>query len=220
VNQPGLTPIQIEVARIFFSLDESDRYVVAGGAALLASDLIARTTEDLDLFTSGPTVQVTTAQTALQAALDRSGYAVTTLRESRTFCRLLIRRDDDEVLVDLGIDSPALGPPTLTLLGPTLPALELAGRKLLALFGRAEARDFSDVYVLAQRWSTADLMEQARALDAGFDLTALGQMLATMGRFSDAEIPLEEGEVPAARAFFAAWADQLHRDSLGTRRDL
>lgn len=37
----------------------------------------------------------------------------------------------------------------MTLLGPTLVPLELAGRKLLALFGRAEARDFADVYVLA-----------------------------------------------------------------------
>lgn len=46
---------------------------------------------------------------------------MTTLQESVTFCRLVITRDDNEVLVDVGIDSPPLTPPTLTLLGPTLP---------------------------------------------------------------------------------------------------
>lgn len=220
MNQPGLTPIQIEVAGIFFGLDESRGYVVAGGAALLASDLIARPTEDLDLFTSPPTAHITPASAALQNELDRRGYAVTILRESPTFCRLLIRRDDKRVLVDLGIDSPPLTTPTLTLLGPTLRAPELAGRKLLALFGRAEARDFADVYVLAQRWSTAALMEQAQALDPGIDPAVLAQMLATMSRFTDSEIPLQEREVPNAREFFATWADQLKREAHGPRREL
>jgi len=55
-------------------------------------------------------------------------------------------------LVDLAIDSPPSAPPTVTLLGPTLVPMELAGRKMLALFGRAEARDFADAYVLAKRF--------------------------------------------------------------------
>jgi len=45
---------------------------------------------------------------------------------------------DNEVLVDPAIDSPPSAPPTMTILGPRLAPLELAGRKLLALFGRAE----------------------------------------------------------------------------------
>lgn len=220
MNQPGLTPIQIEVAHIFFSLDQSRGYVVAGGAALLASDLIARGTEDLDLFTSPPTDHVTPASAAFREELDRRGYAVTTVQESVTFCRLLISRDDNEVLVDLGIDSPPLTQPTLTLLGPTLPALELAGRKLLALFGRAEARDFADVYRLAQHWNTATLMEQAHALDPGLDPDVLAQMLATMSRFTDSEIPLPQHEVPTAREFFATWTNQLNMETGRPQREL
>lgn len=38
---PNLTPFQIEVAQVFFSLKTSDDYLVAGGVALLATDLIA-----------------------------------------------------------------------------------------------------------------------------------------------------------------------------------
>jgi hypothetical protein len=218
MTQPGLlTPVQIEVARIFFQLQESDGYVLAGGAALLARNLISRPTEDLDLFTSSPATQVTPAKDALHAALQSHGFDVTVVQENPTFCRMALQRDGAEVLVDLGIDSPPTRAPTMTLLGPTLPALELAGRKLLALFGRAEARDFADVYVLSQRWSTDALMEQAHALDPGFDPTTLAQMLATMSRFTDDDIPLKADEVPAARSFFATWADELARDTQGLR---
>lgn len=145
---------------------------------------------------------------------------MTVVRESPTFSRMALRREDAEVLVDFGIDSPPTLPPTLTLLGPTLPPLELAGRKLLALFGRAEARDFADVYVLAQRWHPDTLMEQARALDAGFDPKVLAQMLATLSRFTDDDIPLEAGEVTAARVYFATWADELGRDTPDLRPEL
>jgi hypothetical protein len=74
------------------------------------------------------------------------------IHDSPTFCRLVVIDRDNEVLVDLAVDSPPHLPPTMTLLGPTLAPLELAGRKLLALFGRAEARDFADVSVLSERF--------------------------------------------------------------------
>lgn len=50
----GLTAFQVAVSEIFFELDESAGYVVAGGAALLSSDLITRSTQNLDLFAVRP----------------------------------------------------------------------------------------------------------------------------------------------------------------------
>ena len=178
-----LTTFQVEVARIFFGLKASGGYLVAGGAALLASDLIARPTEDLDLFASRPITSVIEAKNALLRTLQRRGCKVTVVQDGPTFCR--------------------------TVLGPTLAPLELAGRKLLALFGRAEARDFADVYVLAQRFGKDALLEQAEALDAGFDRKVLAQMIGTLGRFADDEIPLAANDVPLARTFFSAWAEEL-----------
>lgn len=78
-----------------------------------------------------------------------------------------------------------------------------------ALFGRAEARDFADVYVLAQRFGKDALVGQAQALDAGFDLDVLAQMMATLGRFDDDEIPLAPEDLALARSFFTSWADEL-----------
>lgn len=40
---------------------------------------------------------------------------------------------------------------------------------MIALFDRAEARDFADVHALAARYGTARLLELAAAVDRGFD---------------------------------------------------
>ena len=50
-----LSPAQLDVAVAFFALRESEGFVLVGGAALLALDLIERPTEDLDFFTDDPT---------------------------------------------------------------------------------------------------------------------------------------------------------------------
>lgn len=99
--------------------------------------------------------------------------------------------------------------PTVTVLGPTLAPRELAGRELLARFGRAEACDFADVYLLARRFGKETLLEQATAIDAGFGPRVLAQMLRTIGRFEENEIPLPPTDRLAARAFFSDWSGEL-----------
>lgn len=42
---------------------------------------------------------------------------------------------------------------------------------MLALFGRAEVRDFADVYRLAERFGKEALLAGATAADPGFDVT-------------------------------------------------
>lgn len=204
-----LTAFQIEVAETFFALEAARGYLVAGGAALVASGLVARSTEDLELFASAATGTVLPARDALIQALEAHGHKVAIVQSATTFCRMVVSGAAGELLVDLAIDSPPVAAPKLTILGPTLAPLELAGRKLLALFGRAEARDFADVYVLAQRFGKAELLAQAAALDAGFDTTVLAQMMGTIDRFDPDEIPLVAAEVTQAEAFFRSWAQEL-----------
>lgn len=206
-----LTTFQIQIAQIFFGLKESEGCVVAGGSALLASDLVSRPTQDLDFFASAPVTDVTEARAALVRALTRRKYAVEAIANSPTFCRLVVTGIGESVLVDLVIDSPPIGPPTSTMLGPTLGPAELAGRKLLALFDRAEARDFADVYLLAERFGKEALVAQAVMVDGGFDLKVLAQMMRSLSRLDDDEIPLPPAECAPARAFFALWAEELDR---------
>lgn len=115
-----LTRLHIELAQIFFELEASVGYLVAGEAGLLASDLIARPTQDVDLFASTPISSVTEAKTELMQELGRRGYDVTVVQDGATFCRMVLRHDASELLVDLAIDSPPIGTTAMTLLGPTL----------------------------------------------------------------------------------------------------
>ncbi len=205
----ALTDFQIEVAHLFFGLDASDGYVVAGGAALIASDLIDRPTQDLDLFASAPVDSVIMARDSFLAAVNDRGWRTELIHDAPAFCRLVVTGDGDEVLVDLGLDSPPAAAPTVTVLGPTVAPLELAGRKLLALFGRAEIRDFSDVFQLAQRFGKDALIAEATTADPGFDPKVLAQMMTTLDRFTDTEFPSADEDIPRIRAFFAHWSDEL-----------
>jgi predicted nucleotidyltransferase component of viral defense system len=165
-QKPDLSAFQIEVARLFFTLPASQGFLLAGGAALLAQHLTARPTEDLDFITAPDRGHVVAARDALEAAADHRGWSAQRIHDSDTFCRMVIRSADAEVLVDLAVNAPADLPASLTPAGPTLAPEELAGHKLLALFDRAAARDFSDIYVLAHRFGKNVLLSRAAQIDA------------------------------------------------------
>ena len=63
--------------------------------------------------------------------------------------------------------------------------------------------------MLAQRFGKVALLEQAQVLDAGFDTHVLAQMMGTLGRFADDEIPLSAADLARAKEFFGEWADEL-----------
>lgn len=96
-----------------------------------------------------------------------------------------------------------------TAAGPTFAPEELAGRKLAALFDRAEARDFADVFVLTRRFDRSLLEKRASDIDLGFDRLVLATMMRTLSRFTDSEIPVDQTDVGALRQFFAEWVEAL-----------
>lgn len=212
----GLTAFQSEVARLFFSLSAADGFLLAGGGALLASGLTSRPTEDLDFFGERGRSDVTAARQQFEAAALARGWRVDPIHISEAFARLHVRGGED-VLIDIAIDVAAGRHPVVSIVGPTFEPTELAGRKLIALFDRAEARDFADVFVLAQRFGRHVLLERAVELDTGFDALVLAGMMRTLDRFTDEEIPTgASGPAPVeVRAYFSQWADELDssRDS-------
>lgn len=76
---------------------------------------------------------------------------------------------------DLAVDTPPDFPASSAAAGPTPAPEELTGRKLLALFDRAAARDFADVRLLAGRLGKDVLLARAAQIDAGFDIGDPGQ---------------------------------------------
>jgi hypothetical protein len=68
------------------------------------------------------------------------------------------------------------------------------------LFDRAAARDFADIYILARRFGKEVLLA----------VRVLADMIATLDRFTDSEIPVPDGSSAAElRAFYADWRSEL-----------
>lgn len=205
-DPPQLTAFQIQVARTFFSLPASEGFLIAGGAALAAHALTTRPTKDVDLFTADPPA-VLPALAALEGIAAEHGWTIDRQYVSDTFCRITVRGPED-VSVDLALDAPPGMTPAMTMLGPTYAPEELAGQKVVALFSRAEPRDLTDVYDLAQRFSLATLLESAAAVDPGFDPNVLATMIrGRLARVDDIDLPTS---VPQAlRDFYAQWLIEL-----------
>ena len=204
----GLSPFQHLVTRAFFDLPESRGFLLAGGGALLATGLTTRPTNDLDFFGSSQLAPLREVVDGFIAHSERRGWSVTEIQFSNSFARLVVT-DDKSLVVDIAIDSPAIAPVHLSTAGPTFALDELAGRKLLALFDRAEARDFADIYALQTKFDKSTLLARAGELDDGFDVAMFAMMIRTIRRFAPEDFHPTEDEFPALVLFFSAWADEL-----------
>lgn len=168
--------------------------------------LTERPTRDLDFFVADSVVGEAANQ--LEEAAAGHGWSIGRIRDEDTFVRLRID-GPEALLVDLCLDSPPQHPPTMTIAGPTYAADELAGRKVVALFGRAEARDFVDVHSLAERYGKTALLDLGATIDEGFDRATFATMLDSLARFDDATLADFDADPVALRAWFSAWADEL-----------
>lgn len=195
-----LTELQERVARIVGELPEARGFALAGGAALIVHGLTERSTNDLDYFTTAP-AGVPTLHRAIEVALAEAGMTVTTATASDAFVRLKVVEGSAETLIDLAWDA-RMRPPIATDFGAVLDEEELAADKVLAVFGRAQARDFLDVYGLSQRLGWERLYEFAEQKDAGLSPERLAE---SFGRI-DVIDPNDFGIDAAAYEALRTWA--------------
>ena len=123
-------------------------------------------------------------------------------------CRLLIHGPDD-LLVDLALDSAPGRPAMASIAGPTFAPAELAGRKLIALFDRAAARDFVGrlrPQSSVQQGGTARAGTRDRR---GLRVAVFVEMIGLLSRYSDVDLDLGDVNAAEVRAFFAQWSAEL-----------
>ena len=203
-----LTPLQRRLAHLLAALPEARDFALAGGAALIARGLIDRRTQDLDYFATSAAA-VGDLLPVLETRLEGEDLSVTRIRDLPGFARLQVAEPGGEtVQLDLSHDA-RHGPSEATELGLTLSQDELAADKVLALFGRAEARDFADVAALLEVYSPDRLIELAGAKDLGFSQERFSESLAALHRLDEEDF-LGTGRTHEDLASqFDAWREQL-----------
>jgi hypothetical protein len=212
-----LNELQRRVARLMAGLAEADDFALAGGAALIVYGIVDRSTRDLDYFATASDA-VARVVPALEAALQGDGLLVARRRDAPGFVRLEITDETQQsVVVDLAYDARLL-PTQVSQLGPALHPDELAADKMLALYGRAEGRDFHDVAALAVRYPAERLLELAAAKDRGFDQRRFVEMLGAIDRLRSGDFP-DPQRAEDLRAWFEQWrrelSSSLHRPGRG-----
>jgi hypothetical protein len=201
-----LSSLQERVAAIVAGLDEADEFALAGGAALIVRGEIDRRTRDLDFFgLSGEAVD--RLLPAVEAALAEAGFAVERVQVSPGFARLIVERGDERTELDLAADA-RLFPAEPRRPAPTLRGDELAVDKVLAIFGRAEARDFLDLLALEPRYGLDRLFRLAAQKDRGFTPRHFAGMLERFPRLRRDEFDVDDARYAEVRRAVARWHDR------------
>jgi hypothetical protein len=206
-----LSPLQQRIRRVLSDLSEGGDMALAGGAALIVWGVVTRPTEDLDFFVTSAEA-VNRLVPSIEAALQGDGLEVRRVQVADGFGRLMVSSRDDETVVDVGWDARRC-PRQATDAGPLLAVDELAGDKLLALFGRAAARDFVDVSALVDRYGLERLCQLAAEKDPGFDRRALADMLGRVHRLPRAEFGLDDTAFDGLIEQVQEWAMVLTAES-------
>ncbi len=207
-----LTPLQKTFLQALFADPIGQHFFLTGGTALAAFHLEHRLSDDLDLFTL--------SDIALQASV-RSIDAISaniqcTLQRTRVtqyFHRLsLIHPQYDTPLqIDLVQDfGPQYGE-RIVREGITIDSLDnIAANKVTAIFGRADVKDFVDLYFILQAgYDLDELFAKAQEKDTGlteFYFVGMLQQIDKQTRLPNMIKPLD---METLQAFYAAMAQRL-----------
>jgi predicted nucleotidyltransferase component of viral defense system len=201
-------------------LPEVEDFYLTGGTALSAFYLFHRRSHDLDFFTSEEEL-IPSFGHKIEEHLRKKGFEIERTRKFRSFTELAVSSLDDSTIIHIALDSPY----RLDELHRSkdyerlkIDSLrDIAANKLLTVFGRANLRDFVDVYfLLKEKFSKKELIEDARKKDPGLDLYWLGTALERINEFSDnsAEMLLLIKPCPAGelQKFFNEWRREIFEE--------
>lgn len=202
-----LTDLQLRIALAVSEVVKGEGFALAGGAALIYQGLVDRRTRDLDFFGVDAT-SVNKVAPEVESALRSKGMNVIRRVDAPGFVRLEVSEGSEICEVDFGSDA-RLRPEIETPLGSMISSEELAADKTLALFGRAAARDFVDVFALSQIFDQDRLLALAAEKDRGFDQRHFAEALAAFYRLDRDLFDVPDGNYAAIREWSTSWRYQI-----------
>jgi hypothetical protein len=214
-----LDELHREVAVIALHAAARHGFALAGGCALIKYGVVARLTEDVDLFTDDKH-GVQAAADEVEASLRAAGFEAE--RQDNTVGLADVFEGMGEGLAEWIITAPGGRQmmlqmsyfdrghqPVIMDIGPVLDLDDVVGGKVCALASRAVERDYVDTAAaLARGYSVEQLIGLARALDPGLtaeDFADAGSRLDHLDDEAFARYRLSPQDVAQIRERFAAW---------------
>lgn len=209
-----LDPLQERIIRAAQALPESRTLALAGGCAVITQGLVDRITRDVDLFTELDADEAVRVCAALRTALATDGLRIEPAHRPPHTNRFVAVDPASGIgtVVEVFPDGGRLRPPVLLALGPVLHPDDLAADKTLALWGRAEPRDYLDVIALRERYGGPRLLELAAEKDRGFTLETFIKALRSIRRLRAvdwADAGIDKKRVNAINASVEEWRIEL-----------
>jgi hypothetical protein len=210
---------QTRVAQLALSVAQDHGFALGGSRALIAYGIIARPTEDVDLF-SNTDDGVQAAAELVRATLLNAGLAVDVIPETselgelfygfeREMVEFEVREADNIVRLQL-VRFDRSRSPVVMEVGPVLHIDDVVGSKVAAMATRAEPRDFIDVAALLARYSAEQLVKLGLRSDPALTNEDFADALRRLDRLDDSVFADLYGrttdEIAEIRARFATWS--------------
>lgn len=207
----------------FFASAVTDSFYLTGGTALARFYFHHRESIDLDLFTNQPATDFDAVNRSVLAILQMLDLQIQSQVTTASFLQYIVSDENNVPLkVDVVRDVAVHFGDTLDIHGIRLDSLENIGaNKVLAVFGRMDAKDFIDLYWILQRTNLSFdyLYTLAKEKDLGLSELYLAYALHSAAKIKLFPRMLEPLPWDEIVAFFEALArDLLLRSAPGQSR--
>ncbi len=207
--------LQDRFLKRFFTGPLGEHFYLTGGTALARFYFHHRESLDLDLFTNDFGQDFAQVHRVILGILHALTLQITSQVVTDTFIQYIVTDPDGNSLkVDLVKDVPVHFGSLVERDGIRLDSLENIGsNKVLAIFGRTDAKDFIDLYWILQHTDLKfnDLYLQAREKDLGLSELYLAYALQNVEKIRLFPRMLQSLPWDDVRAFFQALARDLLR---------
>lgn len=214
-NNPLLTGYQIEILKIFFSSSLGQQFFLTGGTALAAFYLGHRLSKDLDLF-SVKEFDSLELQKIIEQIAHKTHSTVTTKVKTQMYNEIYFENVKQGWIqrLDLVKDQPILFGERKKVDFAIVDSLEnITAGKILAIFGRFEAKDYLDLYFICKKTKIdfLKIFEKTKKKDLGLDEFYFSNMLSEVAKLKDYPKTLKPFNKKELVKFFMELSDKLYQ---------
>ena len=188
---------------------------MTGGTALAQYYLKHRKSEDLDLFTLDQKLQFDFVNAEVLKIAKSLNFKIINQVSTGTYIQFIFESNKEILKIDLVKDVPVQFGKIKKVRGVFVDSIEnIAVNRLLAIFGRTDAKDFVDLYFILHSYKQLkfeDLFDKAKRKDTGLNEFYLASMLAEVESLTSFPKVLKEFNKQQMKDFFLELSQNLFK---------